>query len=413
MIAKLILLKKTNGHKSFMIRLSEKGKKSYRAVKAPFTVKEWNYDKQQLKGVRPDGSERYKSFIDNKTFVSDLEKKYTNQINKLLRLNKPFSFNKVFNLIDNPEQKSTTVHEVFKMRINELKEKEKYGTAANYKGTLGKLKSYHKQDILFNELDDVFLLKFKQTMISQGMSKATISIHLRNIRGVYNYAIQKRIAFKNDYPFINPDIMKELKTGYKSKAISKDEVDAIRELKEKLDEGTDLWHACNYFIFGYVGRGINFQDIARLKWKNRLQGRITYIRYKTRSKIDDVTTFKITPELSKILTWYRTHDVQLNNPYIFPILNGSHIKEVTKFNRIKKVRKEVNNDLNMISNLISAEIPITTYTWRHSFASIAKNTLKVDVSMISEMLGHHDLETTRHYLKQFPDDDKDNAVIGL
>jgi len=39
--------------------------------------------------------------------------------------------------------------------------------------------------------------------------------------------------------------------------------------------------------------------------------------------------------------------------------------------------------------------------------------LKVDVSMISEMLGHHDLETTRHYLKQFPDDDKDNAVIGL
>ena len=413
MKAKIILLKKTSGRQSFMMRLSEKGKKNYKAVDAPFTQKEWNYKKQQLQGVRPDSSERYQEYIKNRDFVTQLEKKYNNQINDLLRLNKPFSVQKVFDLVTNPAQENKTVFEVFNARISDLKDNNKFGTAANYKGTLGKLKAFHKTDMLFNELDDQLLLKFKRSMAKDGMARASISIHLRNIRAIYNYAIQNRIAFKNDYPFINPEVMKELKTGYKSRAISKEEIDKIRQLKTELTEGSELWHACNYFIFGYLGRGINFTDIAQLKWKNRLQGRITYIRHKTRSKIDDILSFSITPEISEIITWYRTHDIQLNNPYIFPILNATHTTEKARFNRIKKVRKQVNKGLKEIGEEIGAEIPLTTYTWRHSFASIAKNTLRVDVSMISEMLGHHDLETTRHYLKQFPDDDKDNAVIGL
>ena len=396
-----------------MIRLSEKGKKSHRAIEQPFTTDDWNYKKQQLKGVRPDASERYKQFIKNKQFINDLEQKYTYQINELVRLNNPFSFQKVFELVANPIKENKTVFEIFKERIAGLKEVNKYATAEGYNGTFNKLKTFQKRDILFNEMDDIFLLRFKKSMLKDDLARATISIHLRNIRALYNYAIQKKVALKNDYPFINKELMSELKTGYKSRAISKYEVDQIRELKTKLDEASDLWHACNYFLFGYLGRGINFVDIARLKWDNRKQVRISYVRFKTRSKIPDITSFAITPEISQILSWYRTHNVQLNNPYIFPVLNASHITERTIFNRIKKVRKFLNNDLNMIGDLINSEIPITTYTWRHSFAYIAKNTLKIDVSMISEMLGHHDLETTRHYLKQFPDDDKDNAVIGL
>lgn len=281
MLAKIILLKKTSGHRSFMLRLTDKGKKAYRTVKPPFTFKEWDYKNQKIKGVRPDGSAGYQTYIANRKYITDTEAKYTNQINELLRLDKPFSFQKVFELIDNPNQQIKTVYEVFKARILALKGNSKYGTAEAYQGTYNKLKAFHSKDIMFNELTDNLLLKFKKDMINDGLSRASISIHLRNIRAIYNFAIKKMKAAKlDDYPFINDEIMDGLKTGYKSRAISKDKIDQIRKIMSKLDEGTDLWCACAYFIFGYVGRGINFTDIARLKWENRSQGRITYIRRK-------------------------------------------------------------------------------------------------------------------------------------
>ena len=412
MIAKLILLKKSKkeGREYFFIRLTANNKKAYKSVKAPFTPKEWNYDNQKLKNVitkNPD----YKEFADNKKWVHKIETKYQDQINELLRLDKQFSFSKVFELVENPVKEVKTLYDAFDARIKEFNGNEKYGTAAGYHGTLNKLKSYHKKDLLFNEVDAPFLIGFSKTMSK--LSNATKSIHLRNIRSIYRHAIKKGYALQNDYPFLNEDIWKDTATGYNSRAISKNEIDKIRELKKKLDEGTSLWHACNYFLFGYLGLGINFTDIARLTWENRQNGRISFIRWKTRSKVQHRTSFLITPEMNEIITWYRMHDVQLNNPYIFPVLNSFHDTEMKKYNRIKKIRRQVNKDLKTIGEKIGTETTLTTYVWRHSFASIAKNDLKVSVEMISEMLDHHDLETTKAYYKQYPDADKDKAVAGL
>jgi integrase len=207
--------------------------------------------------------------------------------------------------------------------------------------------------------------------------------------------------------------MSELKTGYKSRAISKNEVNDIRQLRKNIKEGTEQWNACNYFMFGYLGRGINFQDIARLTWDNYSQGVIRFVRFKTRSKIQEETSFTVNTELAEILSWYRKNNKTLHNNYIFPVLNPSYQKESSIHNRIKKVRKQVNSELKKIGEAIESEIPVTTYTWRHSFASVSKNELGVDVAMISESLGHHDLETTKHYLKQFDQDSKNKAYQNL
>lgn len=414
MIVKVILLKKTNASQSFMVRLTQKGKKSYRSIKTPFTIKEWNYKKQQLIRVQPDyKSERYNQFIENQKFISDLEDKYVCHINELIRLQKPFTFQKVFQIAGMQKQQDITVFKLFKTRIEELMLIDKISNAENYKRTFNKLKKFCKNDMLFNELDDNILLKFKKSMIKDELSKPTISIHLRNIRALFNYAIRKNIVDKTDYPFINHEIMSDLKTGYRSRAIGREKVNLIRDYKNELDEGTDIWHACNYFLFGYLGRGINFQDIARLKRKDIVQGRIEYIRYKTRSKIDNITRIGLTDELNNIINWYLANNLNSKSPYIFPILNESHILEKSKHYRIKKIRLEVNTNLKLIGGKIESEIPLTTYVWRHSFAAIAKNDLKVNISMISEMLGHKDIETTKRYLKQFSDEDLDKAIEGL
>ena len=405
-----------------MIRLTDTGKKHYRSIETPFTVDEWNYNpkkrKNELKALMPkmDGYDTYK---ENKQWVAITEKKYQDVIDNLVRLKKPFTAEKVFSLVNKPKTDyPNTVYSLFKYRIAAYKEADKYGTAESYHGTMKKLMAFHKRDMIFIELDDKRLLKFKKWMLDEGLSLTTVSIHLRQTRSMWNYAIREaKVASREDYPFENPKVMAELKTGYKSRAISKVDVEAIRKLKPKKEAYSNLWHACNYFLFGYLGRGINFQDMARLKWSNIEQGRVTYIRRKTRSKIQEETSFTLSPELVVIISEYRelwkTLPNYMNNPYVFPLLNPSYQKEMSIHHRIKKMRKIVNSHLKKVGEAIESEIPITTYTWRHSFAAIAKNDLNVDVAMISELLGHHDLETTKHYLKQFDHDSRDKALIGL
>ena len=55
---------------------------------------------------------------------------------------------------------------------------------------------------------------------------------------------------------------------------------------------------------------------------------------------------------------------------------------------------------------------MTTYVARHSFASILKN-YGVNVSLISEMLGHTDLKTTQIYLDSFENEQIDEAMSNL
>jgi len=412
MNAKLILLRKSKTREYFVIRLTENYKRAYKSLDVPFSIKEWNYKKQILIGVKPDKeSDKYNNYITSRHFVESIETKYNNAINKLVLTKKPFSFNRVFEIVENPSLGSNTMYEVFKLKIKELQDDSKYGTANVYQGTLNKLKEFHKQDLLFNEVDSQFLINFRNKMGK--VSNATKNIHLRNIRTVFRYAIKKRIAEQNDYPFIDADIWKGTATGYKSRAISMNEVNKIRDLKSELEKGSDMWHACNYFIFGYVSGGMNFGDIARLKLENRRQGRIHFIRRKTQAKVQDELSVDITPEMADVIRWYRTHDVQLNSPYLFPILNGFHDTELKKYNRINKVRKLVNDQLKLIGDKIGSEILLTTYVWRHTFASVAKNELKADVSVISEMMGHQDIKTTKAYLKQFPNEIKDKISARL
>ncbi|MBL7103597.1 MAG: site-specific integrase [Bacteroidales bacterium] len=345
MEARLILLKK----KYFVISLTESGKRKYVPIEVPFSVKEWHLDPKKkinkLKGVRPGRTEKYERYKEDKKWVKNKEKEYQAAIDKLLKLNKPFSFASILELVNKPnsdKNKPHTVFKTFEARIENLKENKSYASADSYQGTYNKLKKYFTNDILFEEMNREKLYDFKKSM--KGLKPASISIHLRNLRAVFNYAIEEGIINKGVYPFTKK-LFEGLGFAHNSRALSHREVYQIRELKTKLDEGSDLWHACNYFIFGFVGRGINFQDIARLTWENSENGRIKYVRRKTKNKVPAPTSFPITDEVEKILKWYRKNNTQLNNPYIFPILNGSHKSELSIYNRIKKIRKKVNEDL--------------------------------------------------------------------
>jgi len=414
MKAKLILFKKTDGRRMFAIRLTDQGRRTYQTVQVPFTEKEWNYNPQKRKndlrivapprsGDSQDRVNKFKKFNDNKKFISDLERKYQDVIDEIIRDGGKPTSEKILVMVDSPTKKVKTVFDMFDLWIAEKQKKERYGTADGYKGTRSKLKKFCKNDaLLFSDLDEVKLMKFREWMEQDGLSIATIGIHLRNIRTIWNQAMKKKhgAAKREDYPFTEDEqIMEDLNHEQKSRAISRTEVNKIREFRTKQETGSDYWHACNYFLFGYLAWGINFQDIARLKWDNVVDGRITYQRWKTRSKVTMKISPKVTDEIGEILDCYSEETPQ-KGAYIFPVLNPDrHSTAIAVHNRIKKIRKNVNKDLIAIGEELEISEKVTTYVWRHTFAAVALNDLEVHPRMIGEMMGHNMMKTsTDHYL---------------
>ena len=95
--------------------------------------------------------------------------------------------------------------------------------------------------------------------------------------------------------------------------------------------------------------------------------------------------------------------------YIFPFATGKE----NPFERVKLVR-DVVTECNQILYKISHKtgIPrVTTYLARHSFATVLKRS-GVNISYISESLGHSNLAITENYLASFEAEErKKNSIL--
>ena len=99
--------------------------------------------------------------------------------------------------------------------------------------------------------------------------------------------------------------------------------------------------------------------------------------------------------------------------YLFPIFDKRiHETSIQKQNRIHKNLVKINRELKRIAELAQINMNLSTYVARHSFATILKNS-GVNISLISEALGHSELSTTMIYLDSFENSQIDEAVKCL
>ena len=429
MIAKVTIRKDKklkNGNYPIAVYLIAHGKKEKRHTGTSVQEDLWDLEKNILKPVRPcapvhknwDNYQEYKRLRD---FILDKQQQYDQLIDKLTKSGRPFTFDKVFTQIESPPQESISVFSLFKTRMLKWEEQENYGQVRIYKDTYYRLKDFlGDKDLMFFELDAEVLLEFRKYLTKRGNKNGTIFRHLRTVKAMWNHAIDLGIAHQNDYPFRrNKEIMKGLKTAFNSKPLTREDIDKIRHL-DKIDKiaikpGSKIWHAKHFFLFMYLGHGHNIGDLARFKWSDIREGRLYYTRYKTRNKVPVIGSFKISNEMQDILTWYRQHwrDIrQVNNPYIFPVLNGFHQTEKQKQTRINRVIGEINLELKRIAKEIGTPVDMTTYTARHSTAyAMVKN--GVSLPEIQQVMRHSGIQTTQHYIKQFDTEEIDKAVSGL
>ena len=75
---------------------------------------------------------------------------------------------------------------------------------------------------------------------------------------------------------------------------------------------------------------------------------------------------------------------------------------------INNARKNFTKYLNQVAELAGIKIHLTSYTTRHSWASLA-NENDVNISVTSHGLGHADIKTTQIYLRNIVNDEIDLA----
>jgi integrase len=234
----------------------------------------------------------------------------------------------------------------------------------------------------------------------------SMSHFFRTLRAVYNKAIKEGIVRIENYPF-NTFKISEFSTETRKRALTRAEIKKIEGLD--LEPGSNLYESRLYFVFSYYGQGINFNDIAKLKYENLKDNRIEYKRAKT----GQIITFKLLPAAQEIIEYHSKVTGHDYANYIFPILNKNiHISAVQIDNRIHKVITKVNADLKEIGILAGIQIPITTYVARHTFANVLKKS-GVATNIISEAMGHDNPETTQIYLDSFGNDEIDKAMEYL
>lgn len=147
-------------------------------------------------------------------------------------------------------------------------------------------------------------------------------------------------------------------------------------------------------------------DILQLKNKNIDGDTISFIREKTKRSTSKTIRVSLKEHARKIISKY-CKDNSNPNDYIFSTINDNIIindkMTATEKNRIKQnFTRRVNSHLTKINKILKLPIKLTTYTARHSFATILKNN-NVPIAFISDSLGHSSIKTTQNYLGSFED----------
>ncbi|MDE5774202.1 MAG: site-specific integrase [Muribaculaceae bacterium] len=224
-----------------------------------------------------------------------------------------------------------------------------YNSISAYEPEFGKLR--------FEDINKDWLVNYELYLVNKGIKKNTRNIHFRNIRAVFNDAIDNEIT--SAYPFRKFKIKPE-PTRKRSFDIQTLRTIFNMEVEPDLQKYVDLFKLTFFLI------GINVVDLCRLT--NISDGRIIYNRAKTGKRY----SIKVEPEAMEIIEKYRGEHYLLYMLERHSTYRTFYMQWCRAFSKIKERLK----------------LPeLSTYWARHSWATIAA-ALDIPKETIAEALGH-------------------------
>ena len=338
-----------NGELPIKIRICKDRKTRYINLGVSTKAEHWDFEKNQPKPTCPN-REQLEKLIANK--ISEVKSK----IVELKSENKEYSATTLVEKVSNLS-KTITVGELFKQHILCLEEEKRTGYRLSIQQTYNSLIKFNRHlDIPFSEMDYNWLKRYEAWLRKQGKSENTIGIRFRNIRMIFNLAVNMELTKQEDYPFKKFNVSK-LHQETAKRALTKEEIQAVINYPTT---GKDFYTrlAVSLFTFSYFMGGINFVDMAYLTERNIIENRLIYRRRKTSKLIN----LPIQEKALLVLKEYKKN----NEPYLFPILSSKHKTEQQRLNRLHKVITKVNKALKTIGEELHIPIKLTTYLARHN-----------------------------------------------
>ena len=378
------------------LRITYQRKRKYYAV--DLALSESDFDKVQ--GSKPRGE-----YKDHKLYFNAVEQRANDIVSNLPE----FSFAAFEKNYLDKQDRQQDVYSYYGRYIAGLNSEGRAGTADSYTCSLNSLKQYHKKTLHFEKLTPDFLKGYEHWMTSGGKSLTSVGIYLRALRSICNLAIEEGAFKKEDYPFGKRRYQIPAGRNVK-KAISLADIQKLFSYQPETESESkyrDLW------LFSYLCSGINIKDICRLRYRNVEGNKIVFIRAKT-----DRTTKQnqkpivvmLTEEAQSIIQRWGISPMH-PEAFVFGLLSEGLTPNKER-RVIKQVTKTVNKYIKRIAQAVGIEAHVTSYTARHSFATVLKRS-GAPIEFISESLGHSDLRTTENYLDSFEDDTKRKYASAL
>lgn len=386
-----------DGSHPLMIRVCKDGKKKYQSIGISILPQYWDFKKNVPAENCPNRDE-ITLLIQQKLY--ELQKSI---LNKRIE-GKDFTASSILKSKSSSLSLRNNVEECFNYYVRLLREQGRVRYAGMYDVSYNSFVKYAGSlDIPFSDIDIVWLKKYEAWMLKQGLAVNTIGTRVRHLRAVFNMAIEHHVIDKECYPFHAYKLSKVAQTPPK-RAMTKADIQKVIAYRGK----TDLERlAIALFTFSYFTAGINFIDMAMLKRENIIDGKLCYLRAKTKKQI----VIPLQEESKRIISNYSVGSLRASD-YVFPILSEYHKGEVQIANRLHKVLAKVNKALKQIGEELGLPIKLTTYVARHSFATVLKRA-GVSTSIISESLGHSSEKITQTYLDSFENSQIDEAFSHL
>jgi integrase len=286
--------------------------------------------------------------------------------------------------------------------IKALNKNNQISTSEKYHAGLESLKLFTgKSELMFDEINLNFLSSYEASLKKEGKAQTTIHGLIKNIKALFNKAIQQGIIDQSLSPF---NVYK-LKQGKPNKErLNEIEIQRIEELV--LKDKSFVSKVKDAFLFSYYNAGIRISDILMLTWDNIQDDRLVYKMYKT----DKVHSLKLKDKPLAILDKYRGK----GDSYIFPFFSDryDYSDPMHLHKQISSKTTMFNKYLKEIAKVTKISKKITTHTARHSFADIARQ--KTDnIYNLSKTLGHSSLKVTEAYLASFDEKAVDDTLDSM
>ena len=258
-------------------------------------------------------------------------------------------------------------------------------TRKNYITATNKLEKFlhetmPQQLVTANNITSGQMKALERWLIDSGMSPNYTALLMRSLRALINRINQR-----------GHELFKDVRTQRSQtvkRAVDEETIKKLRALC--LDKKPKENLARNIFLFCFFGMGIPLIDAVFMKKSQMKNGIITYYRRKTRRMV----TIVVEHELLSVLDALGTDD---SSPYLLPVLKSDNTAAC--YQEYKRFYLRYMRALHRVSDKLGLDCRLTSYTQRHSWASIAYKH-NGDVNAISQSLGHANANITYIYIKE-------------